>query len=678
MNPTSYPGIMSQPTSPDHPEEEGQAQLHIAEGVGAALVERQSEQNSTQSGRKKKGEERRDEKDDRKGPEIQEDPGVAVAKLGEHIEKELESNKGLAQQNGQISAQTDSTDRTGPHDQSAVTTEIEGVATLHADQGRTSTGEKTDLLEPRPSRPGLSSNRPSPPASPDPTHPAEHTPSTPPKYSAPAYHGLPKYSIPSRRPKGWISSLHHPRVASDLSPKGKVSLTPPRASSTSALPAEHTGRQSEDEEQEIPSAPRQRVTSVHAQGRQGGPGGAGGRRVSGAMQYAIAPVRHASPSSSDLEIESNGRQGSADPEAHPEADEDAILGGEEDTSLTAEDEAQIRYDVGLAQDQDEVWMSYVRAQLGALFPDFFDADPASLYPGGGSTHSRGGSRATSSAYEYLPHLDADTQQTYHHADDTSLRDTHGEEQHSQLGDVFTTSTPANTSFGMTDDTSSLATPSSVSAAGMLRGNVSIPNVREEISGLREEIMRLRSVVGGLAEGMGRPARNEMVESAEEPLVDREASDQRGSGRTATDSAVLDDEVEVGEIQDTSAGQRREAAELDTPAKNAEVNRAGGEGIKEGVKQAASELLEDQSQAGLGDVPESFKQTAHLSAQIIRALDGRLNSGLRPTADSTGAKSELRPASQRDDGTIFSFTNLHLILEYVSTFDATLGEGPSSG
>lgn len=31
------------------------------------------------------------------------------------------------------------------------------------------------------------------------------------------------------------------------------------------------------------------------------------------------------------------------------------------------------------------------------------------------------------------------------------------------------------------------------------GAMGVPNVREEISGLREEIMRLRSVVGGLAE-----------------------------------------------------------------------------------------------------------------------------------------------------------------------------------
>ncbi|WVF68371.1 hypothetical protein IAT40_003136 [Kwoniella sp. CBS 6097] len=525
-------------------------------------------------------------------------------------------------------------------------------------------------------------------------------PLTPPKYSAPAYNGLPKYWIPSRRPKGWISSLnHHPRVVSDLSPKGKLSLTPPRASSTSVLPARSFDDQDNIENKDlIQRAPGQRITSVHARTHsQSGQGGSnevrGGRRVSGAMQYAIAPIRHVSSAPSDLELYPADDRESGDAR-HSSSEEEVLEDG--DTSLNAEHEAQIRYDVGLAQDQDEVWMAYVRAQLGALFPDFFDADPISLNPQAraqAQAQAHGGSRVSSGAY--LAHTDQDSKHSLlgdEEGQGHSENEDHDDHK-SQLGDVFTSSTPANTSFGMTDDTSSLATPLS-SAAGMLRGNVSIPNVREEISGLREEIMRLRSVVGGLAEGMGRPTRVENVEQVQErPEVGREVL---GEGATATDSAVLDDEVEAGGTENTPAVRVPDVvARQDGSASTEEVASKGelSGNTDEDQKQAEEKKGSSAdlgSNTNLPNMPESFKQTAGISAEIIRTLDRLLTSSQRDSTEKTLTddlqdkdkdkdkdedkdKDKARTAAEtfppRDDATVFSPSNLRSILDYVNALKA---------
>ncbi|OCF40677.1 hypothetical protein I317_05526 [Kwoniella heveanensis CBS 569] len=427
--------------------------------------------------------------------------------------------------------------------------------------------------------------------------------STPPKYSAPAYQGLPKYSIPSRRPKGWISSLNHPRIVSDLSPKGKISLTPPRASSTSVLPDEASSVQESETEQlysnEIGIGPRQRITSVHAQGRQEGVTVAGGRRVSGAMQYAIAPIRHVSTAPSDLSLETGSDQHdtasqASQGEANEGEDHHDLLEGR-NTSVSAEDEAQIRYDVGLAQDQDEVWMAYVRAQLGALFPDFFDANPTSLEPNFDSL-TRPGERTSSSAYFSSF---ADEQEDPGH-DEVN-------EQHSPLGDVFTASTPANTSFGLTDDTSSLATPLS-SSAGMLRGNVSIPNVREEISGLREEIMRLRSVVGGLAEGMGRPQRAGPIDSTDEIPEEVElAFISNRANANATDSAVPDDEVEAGAMEGMEGQGRTDAAEANSRNEAGADEEQTSSGDGKALEQTTG--MVGYAESGMEELSEPFKKVS---------------------------------------------------------------------
>lgn len=98
-------------------------------------------------------------------------------------------------------------------------------------------------------------------------------------------------------------------------------------------------------------------------------------------------------------------------------------------------------DTGIVGDEDEAWMGYVRAQLNTLFPDYFD-----------------------------PSVQGE-----------------GEE-----GDI-SISTIAS---------SDLATPPIGTRLGAGLGvGRGVPNIRDEIGGLTEEIERLRGVVSGLAEGM---------------------------------------------------------------------------------------------------------------------------------------------------------------------------------
>nr|ODN86778.1 hypothetical protein L203_04028 [Cryptococcus depauperatus CBS 7841] len=292
----------------------------------------------------------------------------------------------------------------------------------------------------------------------------------------------PRYPIPNRRPTGWISSLGlGSRTLSDASGNGHFET----------IRANSLGKGK--------GASRPRVTSVHAQPPQG-------RRVSGTMQYAIAPPPTRTFSTgSDFSITDNPfnlaeAESASLPTPLPEQREED---GEEGVE---EEEERIRFQVATQQEQDEVWMAYVRQQLGALFPDFFHADPSSLTGGAFVEDDDGEDEKVVEREPFSP----------------------------SLGDTSFTETS-------TTESSALATPPPTgrpSLGALERAGLSVPNVREEITGLRDEIMRLRSVVGGLAEGL----RNDAVAYDEEKAED-EAVDEH----TPTEG---DDTVEIKDIPDS--------------------------------------------------------------------------------------------------------------------------------
>ncbi|WVR07958.1 hypothetical protein IAU60_005001 [Kwoniella sp. DSM 27419] len=336
-----------------------------------------------------------------------------------------------------------------------------------------------------------------------------------------------RYGVVNRRPQGWISSLDHPRAVSGLSPDFKFAQFQRSTSAPAPVTGDVNGVEqlenadedcSHDQEPpDYPPAPSQ-VPLVYEQRSRSG------RRVSGAMQHALTPTprEHAwSTQSSDLEVspemagELNESMASltlgslAGLSLDTPADHDDHLGfdaGAEAGPLT-------RNDVTLAQVQDEQWMSHVRAQLGVLFPDFFEADsPTIEHDPGVSSHQTHG-RPYGSHQVPVPSRPSTP---HHHSPDChapwtprrtpptgSFTPASSPESPTRTPrDSFYPgwSTPGDTSLGTTEDASSLATPDSRSGLiGRIGG--AVPNVREEISGLRHEIMRLRSVVGGLAEGM---------------------------------------------------------------------------------------------------------------------------------------------------------------------------------
>jgi len=119
--------------------------------------------------------------------------------------------------------------------------------------------------------------------------------------------------------------------------------------------------------------------------------------------------------------------------------------------------------VGLTdQESDEIWMSYVRQQLGTLFPDFFHRD---------SSHAE--YDEMNDSFNPLP-------SPY---DPIVV----GQEREWGLVRDGAHHRPIEESTHM--------------ALQARNGMIGVPNVRQEISGLKEEIERLRGVVGGLASGM---------------------------------------------------------------------------------------------------------------------------------------------------------------------------------
>lgn len=196
-----------------------------------------------------------------------------------------------------------------------------------------------------------------------------------------------------------------------------------------------------------------------------------GRRVSGALQYALqAPHREVSESTSlDLAYYQQMREQVSDD------DDDGNYDGEEDGLNDVDDRLEgdvrawdssvgfggIMPDIAEGQDvlgneDEEAWMGYVRQQLNTLFPDLIHPSTDNLDP------------------EAVPSLEEDN------------------------GQDVSVSTIA---------TSELPTPplnGSVMRYGLGGNGVGVPNVRAEITGLSEEIARLRSVVSGLTEDIRRP------------------------------------------------------------------------------------------------------------------------------------------------------------------------------
>ncbi|WVQ84442.1 hypothetical protein IAT38_006594 [Cryptococcus sp. DSM 104549] len=464
------------------------------------------------------------------------------------------------------------------------------------------------------------------PSTPTSQHPTSSTPnhsaySLPTAPMPPANDATPRYSIPNRRPAGWISSLPGPRVLSDrIASTGKAA--PPRAASAAMGSAVGKGRPGQGKGQgQGGGGGMPRVASVHSQS---------GRRVSGAMQYALAPgdrvTSHASQAS-DGPLDSGFDLTAAAAEPLHNNGEPGPEGGEEGEAeeVEEEEEERIRFEVSTAQEQDEVWMAFVRQQLGALFPDFFSADPEEL----------GGYAASAGIHE------ADEDEGAGQYADTGAQEEAGEtNQRGTRRNVSVASTSAqlqdplspsqDTSYTSTAEEASLATPpptcrpSFGMGAGM--GGVvggMVPNVREEISGLREEIMRLRSVVGGLAQGLGRE-----IEEGQRALEEQAEEGQVVEGRD--------------EERDEEEHEEGDAVELESA--QVEVHAAAAAEEKNRDEVAAAGVNKEE------EVPVAFKETASLSASIIRTLDCLVN-----------------PASKlaRVDADVFAEANLEAIKKYVA-------------
>lgn len=297
-----------------------------------------------------------------------------------------------------------------------------------------------------------------------------------------------KPSIPSRKPKGWISTL--PSTDSDHSSTVELNA---RSSSNEGRKGSSGRRVSA----RLPSGPS--------------PLRIGGRTISGVMQYAMHQdtMSHHEGTSPILDA-TNEKQGDVsvehrlepldtrDGRAHQAVDDVDDTSGSGPTTISDEvneEESsmeEIRNSViGLTdQDQDEVWMQYVRNQLGTLFPDFFH--------------------------------ESTTTDTVEQANSVIQSGSHGR-----------------------PDVSGWTQGGQIDGGG-------VPNVREEIHGLKDEIERLRGVVGGLAEGLHRGGviRSQQVVSVEEISAETQGDEQADGNR---DEQVADDQTDDAHGVDRGPG-----------------------------------------------------------------------------------------------------------------------------
>jgi hypothetical protein len=262
-----------------------------------------------------------------------------------------------------------------------------------------------------------------------------------------------------------------------------------------------------------------------------------------------------------------------------EPEETAFTGGyDTGPSSSLEDEPysldEIRSSVVGMTDQsnDEVWMSYVRQQLGTLFPDFFqaagdDQDPSHGVDAYGPRHARHKSASVDGG--------------------GPLGEGQGEAKSAQVG------------WAMVQD-GAHHRPMSAMREGEFG---CVPNVREEISGLREEIERLRGVVGGLA--------SELYESGAVRPVENGSSEETDSQDPDGCGACDVQGVEPPPTGRAGEGTRHPGSVLD----HDQVPSAGGEGqvgvempsdvvpkvIEAGVEVKDEAAVEGMLQMELGNV-----------------------------------------------------------------------------
>ncbi|WWC95710.1 hypothetical protein V866_002576 [Kwoniella sp. B9012] len=480
-----------------------------------------------------------------------------------------------------------------------------------------------------------------------------------------------RYPMGNRRPKGWISSLNHPRAISNLTNQ-QMALTPPRSSSTSDLPKAEN---------------RARVSSVHVHQQQRG----GTRRISGTMQYAFAqprpqsqrttresPVQHRAEGEQEVGYGDEGVNG------------DGLLVGDNEEEelveqLSAEDEARIRYEVGLSQDQDEIWMEYVRNQLSSLFPDFFGANPGQLQSQMGEATYLRHEHQQEAEYGVYQESQREGEMEGEGGEQMGMEDgverigsplfpreettsqpdgqirsppgamidspTVGRSVSLRNGhDVFSTPATNDRSFvsaSSSTDFSSLPTPPLRSNAEMLRGNVVIPNVRDEISGLRDEIERLRSVVGGLAQELGGGGIGQQREIRSEEVARENEYEIDGGIVTAESQGEGVSDEEQGRGHD--AVRMQEEDEIKSERAEEGDNRMGQMESGSVVKGEKTKTEKKEQ------VSEVFLKTANISAEIIRLLGSQI---------SKSAKRDTEGSGTRSDEEVFSTMNLEKIMRYV--------------
>ena len=342
--------------------------------------------------------------------------------------------------------------------------------------------------------------------------------------------------LPSRKPSGWISTLPQ----STKSTKSASSIRSTSIQSTHSVHSVNSIQSAKSHDKDssrassntlvdpidVANVNQQTTDTRHVSGMNGVQGRegrrrrtsrrisgvplvVGGRRVSGVMQYAIqppSPSPTASPSSpslsgcgsgEDVEDVHTSSEG-FDQDHHTnnqrnvgeidnvtddegEKEEERVQGGlegllvraaegdgdwmEVDEQVEDLDDNDNELESGLpGQDMDEVWMSHIRHQLGTLFPDFFNEE----------THQP-------------PSQDG----CFHESDENPGKNEDGGDEGTWVAHQQGLARFARGGLG---------------GMGGLGGGIGgVPNVRSEISGLRDEIERLRGVVGGLAEGLGQRA-----------------------------------------------------------------------------------------------------------------------------------------------------------------------------
>lgn len=378
----------------------------------------------------------------------------------------------------------------------------------------------------------------------------------------------PRYTLPNRRPAGWISSFGQMGIGMGTITAGRILSDIPASLSVSTLAANE--RQlplppgATNTAQCHPAGQKLRATSVHAQRP--------GRKASGTMQYAIvSPVDRVREDEEERVMQRGTRvtsgysadgidagvefdlihAGSAavflDNEHHQGENQIMRAGEAEGEETVEEEEGRLRFQVSTTQDEDEVWMAYVRQQLGVLFPDFFSTDPSQL-----ARSAESAKLETTSIRSQDDHEEGEG--------NMSVRSTSGVRE---VGNESFSHFPGDTSFttatSSTEDSSlSLATPPPTGRPlhghnlGTMMGGIGamgVPNVREEISGLREEIMRLRGVVRGLAEEL----RGEVADATEVKEDDQDQQDVYTSGteRVTDDSAgkLVDENIQAEGMRD---------------------------------------------------------------------------------------------------------------------------------